>query len=103
VPKISKNFVAYIAGMLVTAPYAARSGDRRVNGLAEAHADAVYKFLNLVTDEAFTSYLKRKLGEWYAAAPKMDRCAPGEEADEEAPGEEGAGGGGAGPSRPCLD
>ena len=92
-PKISKNLVAYIAGMLVTAPYAIGAGDTRVAGLAEAHADAVLKYLNLVSDTDFTAFLKRKLVEWYAAAPKNDRrAAPGEEADEEAPVEGGEGG-----------
>ena len=69
VPKISKNLVAYIAGMLVTAPYAIGAGDTSAAGLAEAHADAVLKYLNLVSDTDFTAFLKRKLEEWYAAAP----------------------------------
>ena len=70
-PNGAKDFQEHrhLASILVTAPYAARSGDRRADGFAGAHADAVYKFLNLVPDEAFTAYLKRKLGEWYAAAP----------------------------------
>ena len=90
VPKISKNLVAYIqvACMLVTASYAIGAGDRRANGLAEAQADAVLKHLNLVSNTDFTAFLKRKLLEWYAAAPMNDRrAAPGEEADKEAPGE----------------
>ena len=69
VPKISKNLVDYIAGMLVTAPYAIGASDRRANALAEAHADTVLKYLNLVSDTDFTAFLKRKLEEWYAAAP----------------------------------
>ena len=86
VPKISKNLFAYMAGMLVTAPYAMVASDRRADGLAEAHANAVLKYLNLVPDIDFTAFLKLKLVEWYAAAPKKDsRAAPGGEADEEAP------------------
>ena len=38
VPKISKNLVAYLAGLIVVAPYAARSCDPVTTGLAEAHA-----------------------------------------------------------------
>ena len=92
VPKISKNLVAYNAGMLVTAPYAIGAGDRRANGLAEAHADAVLnlnlKYLNLVSNTELTTFLKRKLVEWNAAAPKNDRRAPpGEDADEGGGGE----------------
>ena len=34
VPKISKNLVAYIASMPVTAPYAIGASDRRADGLA---------------------------------------------------------------------
>ena len=93
VQKISKNLVAYITGMLLTAPYAIEAGDTRAAGLAEAHADAVLKYLNLVSNTDFTAFLKRKLVEWYAAVPKNDsRAAPVEEADEEAPGEGGRGG-----------
>ena len=104
VPKISKNLVAYIAGMLVTAPYAIGASDTRAAGLAEAHADAVLKYLNLVSDTDFTAFLKRKLVEWYAAAPKNDcRAAPGEEADEEAPVEGGEGGAEPVASTPCMD
>ena len=62
------------------------SMSQRADGLAEAHADAVLKYLNLVPDIDFTAFLKLKLVEWYAAAPKKDsRAAPGGEADEEAP------------------
>ena len=43
------------------------------------------KYLNLVSNTDFTTFLKCNLVEWYAAAPKNDRrAAPGEEADEEA-------------------
>ena len=94
VPKISKNLVAYLAGLFVVTPYAAGSGDTRAAGLAEAHADVVVKYLKLVSDADYTAYLQRKLVEWYAAAPKSDRRAPaGEEANKEAPdaGEGGRG------------
>ena len=40
------------------------------------HAEAVLKYLNLASDAEFTAYLKRKLVEWYAAAPKNDHCSP---------------------------
>ena len=107
VPKISNNLVAHIAGMLVTAPYAIGAGDtraRREAGLAEAHADAVLNYLNLVPDTDFTAFLKRKLVEWYAAAQKNDsRAPPGEEADEEALGEGQEGGPDPVASTPCMD
>ena len=77
---------------------------QRTNGLAKAHADAVLKYLNLVPYTDFTVFLKRKLVEWYAAAPKNDSCAPpGEEADEEAPGKGGWGGAEPVASTPCMD
>ena len=82
VPKISKNLVAYLAGLIVVTQYAAGSAA----GLAEAHADVALKHLKLVSDTEYTSYLQPKLVEWYAAAPKSDcRASAGEEADEEAP------------------
>ena len=71
---------------------------QRADGLAEAHADAVLKYLHLVPDTDFTAFLKFMLVEWYAAAPQNDRRAPpGEEADDEAPGEEPV------DSTPCMD
>ena len=50
VPKISKNLVAYLAGLIVFTPYAAGSGDTRAAGLAKAHADIVLKYLKLVSE-----------------------------------------------------
>ena len=66
---------------------------------ALAHASAVLKYLNLVPDTDLTAFLKRKLVEWYAAAPKNDSRAP---PGEEAPGERREG---AEPvaSMPCMD
>ena len=58
--------------MLVTAPYTIGTGDRRADGLAEAHVDAVLEHLNFVSDMDFTAFLKHKLVEWYASAPKND-------------------------------
>ena len=90
--------------MLVTAQYAIGAGDTRAACLAEAHANAVLKYPNLVSDTDFTAFLKRKLVEWYAAAQKNDRrVAPGEEADEEAPMEGGEGGAEPVASTPCMD
>ena len=64
--------VAYIVRMLLTTPYAIGASDRRADGLAEAHADSVLKYLNLVSYTDFTAFLKRKLVEWYATASKND-------------------------------
>ena len=69
----------------------------------EAHADSILKYLNLVSNTELTTYLKRKLVELYAAAPKNDSRAPtGEDsdADEEAPGKVGAE---QVASTPCMD
>ena len=66
----------------------------------ENNAEAVLKYLNLVSDAEFTAYLKRKLVEWYAAAPKNDhRSPPREEVDG---GEGGEGGCGTGEQRSHL-
>ena len=66
-----------------------RSMSQRADGLAEAHADAVLNYLNLVPDTDLTAFLKGKLVEWCAAAPKNDSRAP---TGEESPGEGREGG-----------
>ena len=76
VPKISRNLVAYLAGLIVVTQYIGWAADTRASGLGEAHADVVLKVLKLATDAAYTDFLQRKLVEWYAAAPTSDRHAP---------------------------
>ena len=79
-PKISRNLVAYlaglIAGLIVVNPYISGTSDTRAAGLGEAHADVVLKVLMLETDAAYTDFLDRKLVEWYAASPKSESHAP---------------------------
>ena len=96
VPKISKNLVAYMAGLLVTAPYCIETAIPA----PQADANAFLKYPNLVSDAEFTAYLKRMLVEWYATAPKNDHRSP--------PRDEANGGGGwvrdrRTPARPCMD
>ena len=47
----------------------------RCTGFAEANTDVVLKGLKFLPDSDYTGYLKRKLVEWYQAAPKSDRHA----------------------------
>ena len=75
-PKISRNFVAFLSGLIVVTPNIGGTSDTRAASLGEAHADVVLKVLKLATDAAYTDFLDRKLVEWYAAAPKSDRHAP---------------------------
>ena len=52
VPKISSNFVTYLAGLIVVTPYIGGTADTRAAGLCEVHTDVVLKVLKLVTDAA---------------------------------------------------
>ena len=59
-----------------------------------------------MSDADYTARLKRKLVEWYAAAPKSQRHAPAQEENDgvaSEAGEEGEGGAGPVSSMPNLD
>jgi len=110
VPKLSKHLVAYLAGQAYVSPYIGGTADPRIQGIGEAHAEGVLEFLGRKTQEVYTGFLQRKFAEWYRDAPKSDRHAPDEEADDvdDAGGEgggDGGGGGGRAPttSMPALD
>ena len=108
VPKISSNFVTYLAGLIVVTPYIGGTADTRAAGLCEVHTDVVLKVLKLVTDAAYTDFLKPKLVEWYAAAPKSYSHDPANAQEDNngevsKAGEEGDGGaGGARPEMPSM-
>ena len=51
-------------------------------GFAEAVAAEAFDRLNAVKKADYMDFLKRKLGEWYRAAPKGLRPAPAPEVDE---------------------
>ena len=82
--------------MLVTAPYAIGAGDRDADGLAEAHADAVLKYLNLVSDTARFSSVSLWSGMLPRPRTTVASAPPGEEVAAEAAGMEGGGEGGTG-------
>ena len=65
VPKISKNLVADLAGLIVVNPYLGGTADSRAAGIGEAHADVVLQVLELATDSNYSYFLKRKIVEWY--------------------------------------
>ena len=85
VPKISKNLVAYLEGLLAVSPYASGAFDPRAKGVAEAAAMEALTALNKHTNEAYMSYLKRKLGDWYREAPRPERKQAGADEPEELP------------------
>lgn len=76
VPKISKTLVAY--RLAIVAPFRSGVADRRVPGLAEAHADAVLSVLKplRLKSEDYVAYLACRLAEWYRDDPKGCRRAP---------------------------
>ena len=61
VPKISKQFVAYLEGLVAVAPYARGTADPRATGLAEGVADAVFDQLNKERRKDYMDFLKRKV------------------------------------------
>ena len=73
-----------------------RISKTRAGGLGEEHANIVLKVLKVVTDAAYTDFLKRKLVGWYATAPKSDHHAPVQENDGEVSEAEDEGEGDAG-------
>jgi len=84
-PKISKTFVAYLEGLVVVAPYHRGTADPRASGYAEEVAADAFEKLDAIKRAPFKNYLKRKLGEWYRAAPKRPataRRAPDDDDDE---------------------
>jgi hypothetical protein len=98
-PKLSKTFVSYIVGLMVTTPYFRGSCDDRVKGLAEPYVKSCLTTLNTMNGESYKKFLQEKLVSWFALLPDV-RAAPragrpslagdGEEAVEEADeGEEG--------------
>ena len=89
-PKISKNLVAYLAGLIVVTLYIGGTSDTSATGLGEAHADVVLKVLKLVTDAAYTDFLERRLVKWFAA-PKSDLHAPEQEDNDGEIGNRGIG------------
>ena len=64
-PKISKNLVAYLAGLIVVTPYIGGTSNTSAAGLGEAHAEVVLKVLKFVTvtNAAYTDFLERKIVE----------------------------------------
>ena len=81
-PKISKHLVAYMEGLVAVAPYLRGTADPSAQGFAEAVAAEAFDRLNAVKKAQYMDFLKRKLGEWYRAAPKGLRPAPAPEVDE---------------------
>ena len=55
---------------MVVAPYHSCTADPRASGYAEEVAVDAFGKLNAVSKKDFMPYMKRKLGDWYRAAPK---------------------------------
>ena len=103
VPKISKNLVPYIAGMLVTAPYAIGACDRRANGLAEAHANAVLKYLNLVLERISPCFSSVSLWSGMLQRRRTAVVLLQERRQTKRPPGKGGGGAEQVASRPCME
>ena len=67
---------------MAVAPYLRGTADPRAQGFAENVAAEAFDRLNAVKKADYMDFLKRKLGEWYRAAPKGLRPAPAPEVDE---------------------
>ena len=92
IANISRNLVAYLACLIVVAPYLGLKlggpADSRAAGLAEAHAEVVLWVLKKVNDAEYYGYIKHKRVQWsdLFVASQKERC---KEVDED------GGGGGA--------
>ena len=69
VPKISRNFIAYLCGMAIVASFCRGPADRRVQDIAESHAETIFKIMKPVKHNDYVAFLARKLGEWYKGWP----------------------------------
>jgi hypothetical protein len=85
VPKLSKQLVAYMEGLLAVSHYVNGPFNSRAKGVAEAVAAAALSDLSQLANEPYMAYLKRKLGEWYRKAPRPAHKQPAVDADEPAP------------------
>ena len=71
-PKLSKTFVSYIVGLMVTTPYYRGSCDEGVKGLAEPYVRACMATMN---GEQYQRFLQETLVGWFALFPEV-RAAP---------------------------
>ena len=74
-PKLSKTFVSYIVGLMVTIPYYRGSCDELVKGLAEPYVRACMATLNTMNGEQYKRFLQERLVGWFALFPEV-RTAP---------------------------
>ena len=65
VPKIPKNFVAYLCGTAIVAPSWKGPADKHVPEIAESHANIICKIMKPNKNEDYVAFLARKLVEWY--------------------------------------
>jgi len=94
IPKISKTFISYIAGLVVTTPYYRANCDDRIKGLAEPYAKACLATLNTIDGKAYKKYLQEKLTAWFALFPEnraasKARSGPGAADDSDRERDEG--------------
>ena len=94
IPKISKTFISYIAGLMVTTPYYRANCDDRIKGIAEQYAKACFATLNTIDGKAYKKYLQDKLTAWFALFPEKRaaskaRSGPGAADDSDRERDEG--------------
>jgi hypothetical protein len=94
IPKISKTFISYIAGLVVTTPYYRENCDDCIKGLAEPYAKACLATLNTIDGKAYKKYLQEKLMAWFALFPEnraasKERSGPGAAKDSDGERDEG--------------
>ena len=74
-PKLSKTFVSYIVGLMVTTPYYRGGCDERVKGLVEPYVKSCMATLNTMNSEQYKRFLQERLVGWFALFPEV-RTAP---------------------------
>ena len=74
-PKLSKKFISYMVGLMVTTPYVRGSCDERAKELAEQHVKSCLATLNTMNGESYKKFLQEKLVSWFSLFPDV-RAAP---------------------------
>ena len=64
-PKLSKTFVSYIVGLMVTTPYYRGGCDERVKGLVEPYVKSCMATLNTMNGEQYKRFLQERLVGWF--------------------------------------
>ncbi len=81
-PKMSRNLVAYMAGLVAVGSYKNGPFDSRAKGVVEHASTEAMKNPNKNKNKPYMAYLKHKLGEWYKEAQGLMHKQPVDDEEE---------------------